>query len=53
MNNSLTQAKRALRLFSSDTGTKSQRHHNARSWLRSVSILGSRWLLANKIAKKA
>jgi hypothetical protein len=47
----MTRIKQALRLFRSEYAPKQVRHHNARQWLRSVSMLGDRWVLrggANK-----
>ena len=50
---SLQMAKRAIRLYSCDLAPKTVNRHNQRSWLRSVQMLGDRWLLAKPIAKES
>lgn len=48
-----TQAlKTVRRLFNVDYVPKSQNRHNQRAWVRSVRILGDRWLLSQKVEKK-
>jgi|GEM_PF-3456259 len=39
-------AKRAIRLYSNVLVPKALNRFNQRSWLRSVALLGPRWLLA-------
>lgn len=50
--NTLTQAKRAIRLYSNPLASKAQRHHNARQWLRSINLLGNNWILSSNVARK-
>jgi hypothetical protein len=45
---SLSEVKRALRLFASDYASKETRRRNALAWLRSVSMLGNNWILAGR-----
>jgi hypothetical protein len=47
----LTQAKRALRLFRSEYVSREVRHANARKWLAAVHNLGNNWVLAGAPAK--
>ena len=48
-----TQAlKTVRRLFNVDYVSKEQNRHNQRAWVRSVRILGDRWLLSQKVEKK-
>lgn len=48
-----TQAlKTVRRLFNVDYVPKEQNRHNQRAWVRSVRILGDRWLLSQKVEKK-
>lgn len=46
-------ARRAIRLYSCDMATKSINRHNQRQWLRSVALLGDKWLLATPINREA
>lgn len=39
-------ARRAVRMYNNDMVPKSTNRHNQKSWLRSVHLLGDRWLLA-------
>ena len=48
----LTLARRAVRLFSTDYVPLRTNKHNRRMWLRSVEMLGNRWLLAVPINAK-
>lgn len=43
----MTLARRAVRLYNNTMVPKTTNRHNQRSWLRSVHMLGDRWLLAN------
>ena len=48
-----TQAlKTVRRLFNVDYIPKTQNRHNQRAWVRSVRILGDRWLLSKQVEKK-
>ena len=48
-----TQALKAVRrLFNVDYVPKAQNRHNQRAWVRSVRILGDRWLLSKQVEKK-
>lgn len=49
----LTLARRAVRLYSNDLVPKATNRFNQRAWLRSVTWLGDRWLLANPIKKES
>lgn len=42
----LSLAKQAVRIFKHKHTDKNTYRHNARMWLRSVSILGDNWVLA-------
>lgn len=44
--------KTVRRLFNVDYVPKEQNRHNQRAWVRSVRILGDRWLLSQKVEKK-
>ena len=44
--NNLALAKRAIRLYSNAFVPKALNRFNQRFWLRSVALLGDRWLLA-------
>lgn len=46
---SLTKLKSIYRMFSSSTSTRSQRKHNVKSYIRSLDILGERYILAKPI----
>jgi hypothetical protein len=43
----LTEAKRALRLFRSEWAPKDLQRQNALKWLAATRALGEKWLLAN------
>lgn len=43
---SLSLARRAVRLYRCDLVPKATNRHNQKSWLRSVEMLGEKWLLA-------
>jgi len=45
-------ARRAIRLYSCDLAPKSVNRHNQRSWLRMVSLLGDKWLIAKPVQKE-
>ena len=48
-----TQAlKTVRRLFNVDYVPKAQNRHNQRAWVRSVRILGDRWVLYRHVEKK-
>ena len=49
----LSLAKRAVRLYSCDLVPKSTNRHNQKSWLRSVQMLGDRWLLAKPLTRES
>lgn len=44
-------AKRALKLWNVPHVPKSVNRSNARKWLRSVELLGEKWLLAKKVQR--
>lgn len=44
--------KRAIQLYSCDLAPKSVNRHNQRSWLRMVSLLGDKWLIAKPVQKE-
>lgn len=44
-------ARKAIRLFSCDLVPQSVNKYNRRSWLRSVEMLGDRWLLAKPMRR--
>ena len=44
--------RRAIRLYSNDLAPLHINKHNRRSWLRSVDMLGNKWLLAVPINAK-
>ena len=44
-------ARRAVRLYSAPWAPLHTNKHNRRSWLRSVEMLGSKWLLATKVQR--
>jgi hypothetical protein len=48
----MNKIKKALRLFSSRTATRSQRHHNVRQYLKALEYMGDSWLLAKPIELK-
>ena len=43
----MTLARRAVRLYNNALVPKATNRANQRAWLRSVHLLGDRWLLAN------
>lgn len=45
--------RRAIRLYSAPWATLSTNKFNRRSWLRSVQMLGDKWLLAKPIKREA
>lgn len=45
-------AKRAIRLYSCDLAPKSVNRHNQRPWLRMVSLLGDKWLIAKPVQRE-
>lgn len=45
-------AKRAVRLYSCDLVPKAINRANQRAWLRSVQMLGPRWLLAKPLTRE-
>jgi hypothetical protein len=45
---SLSQVKRALRLYRSDYVSKEVRHANVRKYLQALAHLGSNWVLAGR-----
>lgn len=45
-------ARRAIKLYSCDLVPHSTNKHNRRAWLRSVALLGPRWLLAVPMKKE-
>jgi len=45
-------ARRAIRLYSCDLVPQSTNRHNQRAWLRSVAMLGDKWLLAKPVQKE-
>jgi len=47
----LSLAKRAIRLYSTKHVPKSLNRANQRSWMRSVALLGPRWLLATPLKR--
>ena len=49
----ITLARRAIKLFSSDYVPLRTNKFNRRAWLKSVDMLGKRWLLAEPINKLA
>lgn len=49
--NSFTMAKRAIRLYSWDLAPKAINRANQRAWLRSVAMLGDKWVLAIPVEK--
>lgn len=49
----LALAKRAVRLYRCDLVPKAINRANQRAWLRSVEMLGEKWLLAKPIQKEA
>lgn len=53
MNNSLSSVKAAYRLFSNPLASKNTVRHNVKSYLRAISILGDRWILASQVIRKA
>lgn len=48
----MTLARRAVRLYNCDLVPKAINRANQRAWLRSVALLGDRWLLAKPVAKQ-
>lgn len=46
MKPTLTDAKRALKLWRSDLAPKELQRSNAVKWLRATALLGERWVLA-------
>ena len=42
----------AVRLWNNPMMPKSVNRHNQQAWLRSVNLLGDKWLLAKKIERK-
>ena len=42
-------ARRAVRLYSTDYVPLRTNKHNRRAWLRSVEMLGNKWLLATPV----
>jgi len=51
--NNLALAKRAIRLYSYDLAPKAANRANQRAWLRSVALLGDKWLLCKPVEKLA
>ena len=47
----LTLAKKAVKMFSNPAHSKETQRHNIRAWLRSVDMLGSRWVIAEPRTK--
>lgn len=43
--------RKAVRLYSCEYATLAINKHNRRQWLRSVRLLGDKWLLANPIGR--
>jgi hypothetical protein len=43
----------AIRLYRNPLAPKHIQRHNQRAWLRSVRLLGDRWLLAKPIERKS
>ncbi len=50
---SISLAKRAIRLYNYDLAPKAINRANQRAWLRSVALLGDRWVLAVPVEKLA
>ena len=48
----LSLAKKAIKMFRNDMLSKAVQRHNVKGWLRSVDILGDKWLLAKNIERK-
>ena len=44
--------KKVRKLFNVDYVPAHQNRHNQRAWVRSVRILGDRWLLSKQVEKK-
>jgi len=44
--------KKVRRMFACDYATRSTQRHNARQWVRSVRLLGDKWLLARPVEKQ-
>jgi hypothetical protein len=44
--------KKVRKLFNVDYVPVHQNRHNQRAWVRSVRLLGSNWLLSQKVEKK-
>ena len=44
--------KKVRKLFNVDYIPKEQNRHNQRAWVRSVRLLGTNWLLSQKVEKK-
>lgn len=51
MKPTLTDAKRAMRLWRSDLAPKEVQRANALKWLRATALLGDRWLLAVPVGR--
>ncbi len=43
--------RQAIRLWSNPLVSKNVQRHNQRAWLRSVQMLGDKWLLARQIGR--
>lgn len=50
---SIQLARRAVRLYSAPWAPLSTNKYNRRSWLRSVEMLGNKWLLATPLTREA
>ena len=46
-------ARRAIKLYSNNMAPKHINRANQRAWLRSVQMLGDRWLLAKPMKREA
>lgn len=45
--------KKARELFAVEIAPRHIQRHNMRAWVRSVRLLGSKWLLAEHVERKA
>ncbi len=50
--NTLDLEMRSKELFNNSEATESQNAHNAQSWVKAVSFLADRWLLATQVQRK-
>jgi hypothetical protein len=48
----LSQVKRAYKLFAHPNTEKSTIRHNVKAWLKSVNLLGDKWILASQVQRK-